>query len=74
VIKKTAMRIDAVVRGRASLKRDHPERLCENQPGGLQEKRPKMANQIFTTPLPSKTKGRRISSGSLESDAGIFML
>ena len=68
------MRIEAVVRGRLTLKRVHPERVWENHPGGLQEKRPKKANQILANPLPSKPNGRRINSGSLERKAGIFML
>ena len=51
------MRIEAVVRGRLTLKRVHPERVWENHPGGLQEKRPKRANQAAES-IPEVWKGR----------------
>ena len=64
----------AVIRGLASLKRIQAVRLCENQWGGLQETRPKTANQVFATILPSRTNGRIIRSGSFERKAGVFMV
>src|SRR5437763_4560850 len=70
VIRKIAMRSEAVLRGRLSPKRVE----VENHRGGVQLTRPKIATQILVRNRPSTPNGQRMNSVSLETEAGIFML